>query len=84
MTITVAVYCTYFESIIVQSTRKNVVCLKRLKTSAFRSSELNGGVYRLYDMHAELHNHTYVPARLRQAKEEALYCAKCNNCVCVM
>ena len=62
---TVAVYFTYFESIkVYRSTPEHVVCLKRLKTSAFGSSEpllfsvkANGRVgaiptyrvYRLYD-----------------------------------
>ena len=35
---TVAVYFTYFESI--KALAEHVVCLKRLKTSAFGSSEL--------------------------------------------
>ena len=38
--ITVTVYFTYFESIIVyRALTEHVVCLKRLKTSAFGSSE---------------------------------------------
>ena len=61
---TVAVYFTYFESIkCIEALAEHVACLKRLKTSAFGSSELllllrlNGRVgaiptyrvYRLYD-----------------------------------
>ena len=64
---TVAVYFTYFESIkvYIEALVEHVACLKRLKTSAFGSSEpllllrLNGHVstiptyrvYRLYDKH---------------------------------